>query len=335
MIPWGSIDEAQRKIDEAQDEAENQAGAADRQADDAASRAHNASRDALRSLRDEPGPDASVAPDQPAPNVSDPGPHFSTDSENLGPSTNESGLDEPCTRDPDSNDVDRPSLVQAPLLAPDAPAQDAPKRCLGTPGPRDDEVRRESRLEDRLGGAGIDAIVIWVIVGTAIAYALAHVAWSLHSRSTPRHALDHPHRLGIVKAVEGRPGIDVSALARQMGFSRSVARHHLSVLARAGMIRLAQIGGRTAVFRPLGGTPTLGAVQAALLQRPPVRRLYDLLQREPRLDQASIAERLGMTQQRVSHLLRRMGDAALVGARSDGRRATYEAQPTPGPDAST
>ncbi len=324
-VPWASVEEAEDTADGANEEAERQADDLARQLDDASSSAHDAARGVLRSLRNESGSDPAMTYDEPSAEA----PAYvrwAPDPQGLDPRNQDALPSKSCESDPTGLLRDVPGEAENRFGSDEPPAPHGID-CADSPPNDAGRVHRESRLEDRAANPELGAVILWVLLGTGTAYVLAHVAWSLHSRVPPERLLRHPRRRLIANALEANPGMEVATLARSAGLSRGVARYHLAILSRAGLVWFVQVGGRTAVFRTGSAARTAGALQAVLLRRTPVQRLYALLQTDPHLDQTIIAQRLGMTQQRVSFLLGRMREAALVDASSDGRRATYAARP--------
>lgn len=152
-------------------------------------------------------------------------------------------------------------------------------------------------------------------------------AWGLYSRLQPERVLEHPTRAAMVSYARENPGAEVGEVARAVGVAWPNARQHLRRLESYGHVRVKRVAGRTAVFPREANGVGLSPAAVVLLRRESPRRMHELIIREPSLDQAGIAEALGIRQQSVSETLKRLIEAGLVEAEREGGRRTYRAVP--------
>lgn len=154
---------------------------------------------------------------------------------------------------------------------------------------------------------------------------LVRVVLGLFARIPTNKVLEHPRRAAIMDHIRADPGAEVSAVARKLDMARGVALHHIKRLRQEGFIRITKLNGRTALFAAESGH--LGHEEATvLLRREASRNLYEAIRARPGIDQSTLADSLGITQQRVSLLLRRMLAAGVVSKdRESGRLVYYPA----------
>lgn len=153
----------------------------------------------------------------------------------------------------------------------------------------------------------------------------ARLLWPLFSKLAPDRILEHPRRSQILDFVRNQPGVETNTVARSLGLRWANVVHHVGTLQRSGHIAVHRIGGRTALF-PANMGYRGKEEKIAILRRDTARRLHEALQAHPGMDQAGLASRLQITQQRVSQSLRVLGSVALVRTEQDGRRRRYFAE---------
>lgn len=180
---------------------------------------------------------------------------------------------------------------------------------------------------DAAGGANLPLILAGAAACGAFSVGLL---WLLFARLRPDRVLGHPRRRRILEFIERQPGVEAAAVARALAIPWSNAVHHLRVLDREGQVHIRRIRGRTALFTRDPGWRG-HEEQWALLRRPALRALHDLLLRHPGLDQAALQRELGARQPQVSKLLARLQTTRLVETRRVGRRVAYHALPAPQP----
>lgn len=164
-------------------------------------------------------------------------------------------------------------------------------------------------------------VLVVAAVGVGIGL-LALAGWFLFSKIVPGEALLHPRRARILELVRHEPGVEANTVARTLGISWSNALYHIVTLQRLGHVRVHRLDGRTALFSSDSPYYNGDKERVALLRRPAFRRLYEVLQQNPGLDQAELVRRLRRGQPAVSKTLRRLQQAGLVQFERVGRTAT-------------
>jgi predicted ArsR family transcriptional regulator len=131
----------------------------------------------------------------------------------------------------------------------------------------------------------------------------------LYHRITERKALQNTHRAHMHRLLGERGASDVAQLARELGLAYKSAAHHVAVLERCGLVRVARHGNRCLVFR--GDEAT--ARRVAQLRHPLRRSILELVQASPGLRQADLARRLGCGRNVVhAHVHALLGSGALT-----------------------
>lgn len=167
----------------------------------------------------------------------------------------------------------------------------------------------------------------WAVTAALGLAALVWYGLPFFTRLVPDRILDHPRRQQILEFVRGQPGVETNTVARTLGIPWSKAVHHVRILSANGHIRLRRVDGRTALFLTVG-LPVAQLERVALLRRESFRRLFELLQERPGLDQAAVCAAVGLSQSRVSKSLRRLALAGLVRQDlGDGRKRYYALPP--------
>ncbi|MEA3191565.1 MAG: microbial collagenase [Thermoplasmata archaeon] len=134
---------------------------------------------------------------------------------------------------------------------------------------------------------------------------------ALFSRLRGRDVLEHPARLLLVQAMERSPGLPTKELARLCGLGRSSAKHHLAVLAAAGLAWSQRAGKFTCHFATEAHAGE--AARALVLRSPLARRLAELAAAAPGIRLPDAARRLGASYKATWHQARRLQRAGLLG----------------------
>lgn len=160
-----------------------------------------------------------------------------------------------------------------------------------------------------------------VVVGSALGAALLSVAYLLlpglrtavalfYTRhSTPPDVLRNPERMRMMAAIRERPGLSVQELTRVLGRGRSPTEHHLAMLRRVGLVRIAREGSRRHVYacdaRPREARDPALASDVA-------REILDLRRARPDLGARELARTLGVSPGTISYHVARLRDAGLL-----------------------
>jgi DNA-binding MarR family transcriptional regulator len=137
--------------------------------------------------------------------------------------------------------------------------------------------------------------------------------WRLFSRLREDDVLRHPRRALLMEAVEQRPGVNVEALRRVLGWSKGSFEHHLAVLVRAGRVRRRRVEGFVCLDAGAGGDVpvTKGSPLGA--------RVMVELARRPGLTQTELAAALDVPAGRVGYHVRRLARSGRLRRQQDGR----------------
>lgn len=155
---------------------------------------------------------------------------------------------------------------------------------------------------------------------------LVRLLWPVFTRLHPADVAGHPRRARILEYVRHQPGTDIASLARAIELPRPVVRYHLSQLARHGLVTIKRLHGRIGLFLPCVGNPVAQA-RVAILRRASIARIYEALRARPAIDQMTLSRVLGVSQQRISDVLRRLRQAELADFVAGGGRRQYFARP--------
>lgn len=137
-------------------------------------------------------------------------------------------------------------------------------------------------------------------------------------------ALQHPMRAAIAQAVQAAPGQGFCELGRRLGVAQGTLRHHLSMLARSGVLRLVPIGSRLAIL-PVGERRSPAVM--ALLCDPDLVALRDFVARHGRVCQRQVIAAFPAPRATTGHRLRRLTEAAALRVQRQGRWLFYEVNP--------
>jgi predicted transcriptional regulator len=137
---------------------------------------------------------------------------------------------------------------------------------------------------------------------------------ALYSRVADREALAQETRRRIHDVIAASPGVGQAQLLRRAGVGAGALTRHLRVLERAGLVVVRRRGTRRALYpshHPDARVPHRATSDAQ-------ERVLAALSPAP-LTQRELAERLGLSQQGVSHHVRRLERLGLVRALAGGR----------------
>jgi predicted transcriptional regulator len=196
---------------------------------------------------------------------------------------------------------------------------------------------------DRMqAGLGVDGAVRvdeapFVAFGTgatvaagAVAVAVVVLAWKLAAALLfSRHVkgpLNHPRRAKLHEVVVANPGATFRTVAAKAGLAPGVARHHLTVLARAGLV-VARPHKSTVRYFENHGKYDAGWRDLVVLREPEMRALHDWLDRNPGAPQGAIAAEMqarhGWSRSTTQNRLAKLVEAKLATARREGRTVHY------------
>lgn len=198
------------------------------------------------------------------------------------------------------------------------------------------ELPAPAAAEPARPGSGVEGIVVSAAGGLTAAALLLYALRSalegvprflgvpLYARLGRRRVLEHPVRAGVLACVQAKPGIATPELERHMACSRGALRHHLGVLARGGLVRRVDHGGRARWF-PAGALRPDEMLRRAALASGSLERAYRAVLAEPGLSQEALARRLGVTPPAVHYQVAKLEGLGLVRRLRDGRRAALYA----------
>lgn len=139
--------------------------------------------------------------------------------------------------------------------------------------------------------------------------ALGHALAGLYTRIAREDAADSVERQRLLAAIRERPGAHLRGLQRALGFGWGKFSYHVSVLQRAGLVRLERRG-RHVHVTPAG--IAAGADRFLELRGAAARVLDALRAAESAATQRELAERAGLSRALVSHHLRALAADGLV-----------------------
>jgi predicted transcriptional regulator len=141
-------------------------------------------------------------------------------------------------------------------------------------------------------------------------------------------ALDHPNRAKLHAIILQDPGINFRQLARASGLAAGTARHHLTVLGRAGLVVEQGFGFTRRFFAPRA--PSDAAV--VLLRESSLKQLHDWIKANPGAPQLQVLDAmapLGWSRSTTQHRLQRLVQGGALQLRCQGRFKRYWAGPAP------
>lgn len=168
-------------------------------------------------------------------------------------------------------------------------------------------------------GATTLGVVAWLFTADARRYAFAV---ALYSRFAKSETLDHPGREALHRSIAAKPGISYSDLRRASGMNTGAIVHHLRFLERGGLIASRKEGAYRR-FYPVGHAPTANEVRVSTLS-PTQTKVLEVIQSGD-FTQGELAERVGLSQQGLSHHVKALERAGHIEAVYDGRVWRYRA----------
>ena len=138
---------------------------------------------------------------------------------------------------------------------------------------------------------------------------------------SPATALLHPKRKLLHDAVLATPGINFRTISRQVGLPSGTARHHLSLLIRAGLLREERVGCSLAFLQ---ASDRRSAAQVAVLLEPGMVELRDAVA-AGRVCQREVLDRFdAWPRSTTQHRLQRLAEAGVLRVIVQGRYLFYE-----------
>ncbi len=142
-------------------------------------------------------------------------------------------------------------------------------------------------------------------------------------RRTRPDSKKHPVRKIILDLILDRPGVRHDEVWKFAHVSRNTARHHLTIMARSGLIQKVLVRNVTAYF-PNGHSSDMVA-HALLMRAPRAMDVAALIAGHPNISQQELTSTLGVSRKvfrRGADMLVKNG---LVEERRDGKKRRYEA----------
>lgn len=149
------------------------------------------------------------------------------------------------------------------------------------------------------------------------------VAVSLFTRMTADRALEHPNRRKLFEQIVRDPGINFRGLVRASGIAAGTARHHLTILVRAGLVTEQGLGSTRRFF---AGSPSGDWEHKVLLREPGLRQLYDWVAANQGATQLRVLDAMagaGWSRSTTQHRLQRLGKSGALQVRWQGRYKRY------------
>lgn len=155
-----------------------------------------------------------------------------------------------------------------------------------------------------VGGVAAGAISLaplqrrWPLLGFA----------ALYARLAPRRALEHPRRQQMVDLLRAEPGMTLADAQRRLGLSNGVARHHVQLLAAAGIVRVVHDGALRRLYPT--DAPRVEATPALR------ERALTAIRARGEVRASELAQQLGVSRQALHYHLKKLEcDGAIVAAR--------------------
>lgn len=140
-------------------------------------------------------------------------------------------------------------------------------------------------------------------------------------RLSAANALQHPTRARLHAIVQADPGISFRAAVAHSGVALGTARHHLSILKRAGLVCEHRVGVRVA-FLPAGDGRD--AARLAMLRGEGMRELRDRIAGMARATQKDVLNAVPWSRSTTQHRLGRLVAAGILRTTWRGRYRHYE-----------
>jgi predicted transcriptional regulator len=129
-----------------------------------------------------------------------------------------------------------------------------------------------------------------------------------------RNVLDQPNRRRIVQHLTVQPGDHFRSIVRSLDLSVGTTRHHLTVLAKEGLVRSERIGSKCRYFALAQGrrAPLNETYRMFWRFRELRMRVWSALQRIPDPRPSTVAASLGVSRQLAAYHLKRLAQQGLV-----------------------
>ena len=124
------------------------------------------------------------------------------------------------------------------------------------------------------------------------------------------------------EAVVADPGVHAEEIGRRLDLASSPVLHHLRVLCREGLLVRVAVGRVQHLF-PQGRWSPAAMRKMAASRTPGLQELLIVLEQNPGLTLAKLAEAAGLTPQRASKSARRLEWLRLVQKRREGRTVLH------------
>ena len=180
---------------------------------------------------------------------------------------------------------------------------------------------------------GLSTVAAVAAASTVLVVLAKLLLGALFTKMSPEKALEHESRRRLHAIIRDDPGISFRALARKAGIPTGTTRHHLTILARSGLIEESSHGATQRFF--LAGTAPTEAQRVALavLREETLARLHAAIMASPWLPQTTIidnAERdFQWSRSTTQHRLDRLVKAGLVKVHQSGRWRLYAVREEP------
>jgi predicted transcriptional regulator len=146
-------------------------------------------------------------------------------------------------------------------------------------------------------------------------------------RIYPKNVLDHPERAAVYAAIVTRPGIDLAAIASELGMNRETLRYHLDQLESASRVIVMRDHGIVHYYENHGRYTPIERRVLQHLWNPTAERILSLISRMPGITQAGVAAHLAVTAPTVRWYIRRFRADGILTEQHEGRYTRYTLTP--------
>ncbi len=115
------------------------------------------------------------------------------------------------------------------------------------------------------------------------------------SRIADDELLKHPLRTQVFQAIQGRPGIHASELARTVGVGWGTITHHLDKLEKAGLVTTRKVNNQKCFFEQGGAVSRQDMAVASAVRAGTASEIAAFVTEHPMTSQKSMAEALGVS----------------------------------------
>jgi hypothetical protein len=190
-----------------------------------------------------------------------------------------------------------------------------------------------ANLDGAVGSARFDESVVdgALLAGAGLTAAAAAglllvakiVMGVLFTRLRGERALEHPNRRLLMEHITKDPGVNFRGLVRASGIAAGTARHHLTIMVRAGVVSEQGYGSTRRFF---AGTVGKDWEQQVLLREPGLRQLRDWVASNPGATQLQVLDAMalaGWSRSTTQHRLLRLSESGALQVRWQGRYKRY------------